>query len=150
MGRSKPSRASIPEEFCPLFPGYAAGPHKGTRLYKRINQPIWTEHKARFIQAYLRYFVQITRHGTYIDGFAGPQYEDHPDAWAASLVLESEPKWLRHFYLCEIRHRSIRALENLVADQPAPMSKSGHRLSRKVEVIPGDFNASVENILRAG
>jgi len=35
--------------------------------------PVWTDNKARFIMLYLRYFVYITHHGTYIDGFAGPQ-----------------------------------------------------------------------------
>jgi hypothetical protein len=32
-------------------------------------------------------------HGTYIDGFAAPQDEEHPEMWAAKLVLEMMPKW---------------------------------------------------------
>jgi hypothetical protein len=44
-----------------------------------LRNPIWTENKARLIERYLYYFVLITKHGTYIDGFAGPQYEDRPD-----------------------------------------------------------------------
>lgn len=39
---------------------------------KAIRRPIWTENKAKLIERYLYYFVLITRHGTYIDGFAGP------------------------------------------------------------------------------
>jgi hypothetical protein len=39
---------------------------------KPLANPVWTENKAQFIMRYLRYFVFITRHGTYIDGFAGP------------------------------------------------------------------------------
>src|SRR5580704_11966978 len=66
------------------------------------SNPVWTDNKARFIMRYLRYFVYITKHGTYIDGFAGPQQEKETDAWAAKLVLESEPRRLRHFHLCDI------------------------------------------------
>ena len=40
---------------------------------KSFDRPVWTDNKAHFIMRYLRYFVFITKHGTYIDGFAGPQ-----------------------------------------------------------------------------
>jgi three-Cys-motif partner protein len=120
------------------------------RRYKRIEQSIWTDHKARFIQQYLRYFVQITKHGAYIDGFAGPQYPDKLEAWTASLVLASEPKWLRHFYLCEIDPKSVRLLQKLVADQPVPLSKAGRKLPRNIKVIPGDFNETIDQILAEG
>jgi three-Cys-motif partner protein len=144
------SLTKIPAEGLPLFPELPQVELAKVRRYKRIDQPIWTDHKARFIQQYLRYFVQITKHGTYLDGFAGPQYPDKLDAWTASLVLASEPKWLRRFYLCELDQQSIQRLEKLVADQPIPLSKSGRRLPRSVEVIPGDFNQSVDQILGSG
>ena len=41
-------------------------------LTKTLDRPVWTENKADLIAKYLRYFVFITRHGTYIDAFAGP------------------------------------------------------------------------------
>jgi hypothetical protein len=53
--------------------------------------------QARLIQAYLQLFEYITHHGTYIDGFAAPQEYDHPEMWAAKLVLEMKPKWFRNF-----------------------------------------------------
>ncbi len=120
------------------------------RRFKRIDQLIWSDHKARFIQQYLRYFVQITKHGAYIDGFAGPQYRDKLDAWTASLVLASEPKWLRRFYLCELDEKSVEVLRQLVASQPVPRSKSGRRLPRTITVLPGDFNCTVDQILAKG
>jgi hypothetical protein len=43
------------------------------------------------ISIYLRLFVYITKHGAYIDGFAGPQEPTMPEMWTAKLVLESEP-----------------------------------------------------------
>ncbi len=42
---------------------------------KTADFPVWTDNKAKFIMSYLRYFVLLTKHGTYIDGFAGPQEE---------------------------------------------------------------------------
>jgi hypothetical protein len=65
-----------------------------------LESHIWTKNKARLIERYLNLFVQITKHGTYIDGFAGPQEEDeNSTGWSARLVLESEPQWFRNFYL---------------------------------------------------
>jgi hypothetical protein len=55
--------------------------------------PIWTECKAKLIERYLYFFVQITRHGTYIDGFSGPQEPDKHNMWAAKLS-KMAPKFL--------------------------------------------------------
>src|SRR5271168_1463509 len=65
--------------------------------FKSLRYPLWTQNKARLIQAYLQLFEYITHHGTYIDGFAAPQEYDHPDMWAAKLVLEMMPKWFHDF-----------------------------------------------------
>lgn len=143
------SQPSAQRSSMALFPDLPQAGKK-VRRYKRISQPIWTEHKARFIQQYLKYFVQITKHGVYIDGFAGPQNLDELDAWTASLVLASEPKWLRRFFLCELEESSLTALKKMVADQPIPMSKTGRKLPRTVEVVPGDFNLTIDNILSSG
>ena len=147
MDLSKSQADSRIETLLPLFPEWKGEGAGKLRRYRRIDQPIWSHHKAQFIQQYLRYFVQITKHGTYIDGFAGPQYLDKLDAWTASLVLASEPKWLRKFFLCELNDMSVKALDDLVANQPIPMSRKGVRLPRKVEVIPGDFNLTIDQIL---
>src|SRR6266853_3649874 len=134
----------------PLFPTLALSGQKQARRYGRIRSPIWSEHKAKFIQQYLRFFVQITKHGAYIDGFAGPQNYGRPDAWSAALVLESEPKWLRHFFLCEKNRKSVKALRNLKESQPEPRNKKGKKLPRNIEIWPGDFNQSVTKILEGG
>jgi three-Cys-motif partner protein len=148
---SRTSRTNhVESELLPLFPGLPEREGKKVRIYKRIDQLIWSDHKARFIQLYLRYFVQITKHGAYIDGFSGPQYLDKLDAWTASLVLSSEPKWLRRFYLCELAPESVVCLERLVETQPVPRSKSGRKLPRKIEVVAGDFNVTIDRILSAG
>src|SRR5271168_3247193 len=105
----KPPAGQQAREFtAPLFPDIDFGDNKKVRRYKRVHEAIWTENKAHFIQQYLRYFVQVTKHGAYIDGFAGPQSTKRLDAWSAALVLESEPKWLRKFFLCEISRSGLR------------------------------------------
>jgi three-Cys-motif partner protein len=117
--------------------------------FRRFDHPVWTDNKAHFIMRYLRYFVFITKHGTYIDGFAGPQPECMTDCWAAKLVLESEPRWMRHFHLCDERKSQIALLEQLKAAQPAKDS-SGAKIIRNINLYRGDFNARVEEILKAG
>src|ERR1700753_2979149 len=82
-------------------------------LFKPAQRPIWTENKAKLIERYLYYFVMITKHGAYIDGFAGPQYPGKEDAWAAKLVIESKPPFLRKFWLCERATEKLPALHEL-------------------------------------
>jgi len=106
---------------------------------KALEYPVWTDNKARFIMRYLRYFVFITKHGTYIDGFAGPQEECMTDCWAAKLVLESEPQWIRHFHLCDEKRSQVKLLEQLKAAQP----------SRDIHVYRGDFNVKIDEMLKA-
>jgi three-Cys-motif partner protein len=108
--------------------------------FKPAERPIWTENKAKLIERYLFYFVLITKHGAYIDGFAGPQYYGKEDAWAAKQVLESKPAFLRNFWLCEIDPKGIAKLEALKAAQPKIRN-------RTIEIVPGDFNANISGLL---
>jgi three-Cys-motif partner protein len=100
---------------------------------KQLEAPVWTENKARLIYRYLRYFVFITKHGTYIDVFAGPQAPEHPDSWAARMVLNSEPRWLRNFAFFEKETQKISHLEKLLEEQPK-------KPKRKVKLYQGDMN----------
>src|ERR1700680_2418468 len=56
---------------------------KFKHVFGGLRVPIWTENKARMIEIYLRLFVYITKHGAYIDGFAGPQQPKLPKTWTA-------------------------------------------------------------------
>src|SRR5712692_8972255 len=135
------------ELMAPLFPGMELEVRKEIRKYKRYDQDIWTENKAHFIQQYLKYFVQVTKHGAYIDGFAGPQSHKQLDAWSAALVLESEPRWLRKFFLCEITRRGVKALRVLAEAQSQARDRKGRKISRVIKIYPGDFNKNVDRIL---
>lgn len=123
----------------PLFDDLGGPPARSTEPELRpLEAPVWTAYKAQFIALYLRYFVFVTRHGTYLDAFAGPQDPENPDtSWAAKLVLESEPRWLREFLLCDSDPRKVRALEKLKRSQP--QRKKGQP-QRTVTVVQGDAN----------
>lgn len=123
-------------------------PPKPLRVIAPSN-PVWTENKAQFIMRYLRYFVYITKHGTYIDGFAGPQAERETDSWAAKLVLENEPKRIRHFHLCDASPAQVARLEKLKTSQPSQDS-SGKPINRDITIYPGDFNQQVDKIIASG
>ena len=123
-------------------------PPKPLRVIAPSN-PVWTENKAQFIMRYLRYFVYITKHGTYIDGFAGPQAERETESWAAKLVLDSEPKRIRHFHLCDANPAQVGRLQALKSLQGARDS-SGKTINRDITIYSGDFNHRVDEILAAG
>lgn len=116
---------------------------------KAIENPIWTENKARLVERYLRYFVFVTHHGTYIDGFAGKQYPDKEGCWAAKEVLESEPRWLRNFFMCDIEPTRAAELRALKEFQPPP-NREKKEPARRVDVLEGDFNVRVDDILASG
>jgi three-Cys-motif partner protein len=121
-------------------------PEPAEPLMPQLRSPIWTENKARLIMHYLHYFVLLTKHGTYIDGFAGPQSECETDSWAAKLVLASEPRWIRHFHLCDRNPHQVERLNQLRSIQPEADDK-GKKLNRKIHIYPGDFNIKVDEIL---
>jgi three-Cys-motif partner protein len=130
-------------EHAPL-PGHECLPAEPA--VKAAEFPVWTDNKAKFIMSYLRYFVLLTKHGTYIDGFAGPQEECETDSWSAKLVLGSEPQWIKHFHLCDQKRAQIARLEELKKVQPISDSK-GRKLYRKIHIYHGDFNRKIDEIL---
>ncbi len=106
--------------------------------------PLWTEHKAKLIERYISKFTYVTKHGTYIDAFAGPQRIGEHDMWAAKLVLDLRPRRLRHFYLFEQSQASLKELENLRANQP-PL-RQGEK--RSIYIYPGDCNQEILKVLK--
>ena len=95
------------------------------------------------------YFVYITHHGTYIDGFAGPQQECETHSWAAKLVLESKPRWIRHIHLCDANRTQIQRLSTLRAAQPE-IDDKGRKINRTIQIYHNDFNQAIDEILGAG
>jgi three-Cys-motif partner protein len=109
----------------------------------RPRHPVWTRQKALLIKRYMQLFVMVTKSGSYIDAFAGPQYPDKPEMWAAKLVLENRPKLLRHFYLFETDPVKYALLEELVAVQDRPYG-------RTIEPSDVDSNVGIRELLTRG
>jgi len=108
-----------------------------------LPSPIWTENKAQLIQNYLRLFLYITKHGVYIDGFAGPQDASNPDSWAAKLVLELNPPWMKTFFLCELNSISYGNMTSMLDSQ--------RRIpGREIISKQADFNLWVSEVLAFG
>jgi three-Cys-motif partner protein len=105
-------------------------------VFKPFEAPVWTENKAQLIQRYLRYFVYITKHGTYLDLFAGPQRPGCANSWAAQMVLANEPRWLRNFALFEKDPKKIAHLEKLKGEQP-------EKPKRTILLHKGDTNVNL-------
>jgi three-Cys-motif partner protein len=114
-----------------------------------LRHPIWTENKARLIERYLYYFVLVTKHGTYIDGFAGPQRDDQEGMWAAQLVIQSKPPWLRHFYLFDADADQVQRLKTLKHFERTRATQAGDS-ERDIQITHGDFNQEVARLLAAG
>lgn len=105
-----------------------------------LDRPLWTEHKAALVARYLYYFVFITKHGTYVDAFAGRQSEGAHEGWTVEEVLKNEPPWLRTFYLFERSAKRVEELERLPESHP----------KRHLTVIAGDSNIELPKVLPVG
>jgi three-Cys-motif partner protein len=140
MGRSTSNQGSL-NQFS-LWSDVEAPHHTAIpdKDFASLRDPLWTRNKALLIQEYLRLFILITKHGLYIDGFAAPQKAGHYDKWSAKLVLETEPKWMREFWLCDVSTEGVEQLRKLVQQHP----------DRRIEVLVGDFNETVKTILESG
>lgn len=125
------------EELLLFDPGPATALEIQTRTLER---PLWSEHKADLIAKYLRYFLFITKHGTYIDAFAGPQTDKSDSVWTAEKVLAIEPAWLRRFRLFDISLAQVQRLSQLKDRHP----------DRDVIVVQGDANETLPVALPPG
>jgi three-Cys-motif partner protein len=131
--------ADLPEGFLFHVPQ-----RERVKTFKRIEHPIWTNNKAKLIERYLYYFAWVTRHGTYIDGFAGPQRIENQDMWSAKLVLANRPRFLRNFLLFDIDPVKVALLHQLKEEQP-PLKKNE---KRSIEIYAGDFNRAIVGVLK--
>lgn len=116
-------------------------------LLAPLQARVWTEKKAQLIQRYLKYFVLVTRHGTYIDAFAGPQYTTQMESWAARLAIEFAPRWLRQFHLFEADAEKVKLIKSMVSEQP-PRTKKEPK--REIYIHAGDANVLIGRLLAEG
>ena len=124
----------------PLLFELPLGPEPEIKV-DQAEHPVWTEYKAKLIEQYLYLFVLVTKHGTYIDGFAGPQRPDNPEMWSAKLVLESKPQRLRNAFLFDKSTRKVRLLCGLRKAQASVPD-------RVIRIFHGDFNVRIRQLLQ--
>jgi three-Cys-motif partner protein len=126
-----------------MFEGASTARARTIKL-KSLDRPLWTHNKAKLIDRYVYYFVLVTKHGTYLDCYGGPQSPENEDMWAAKLVLESRPRWLRKLVLGDLNKDQVKRLQALRDRQP-PREKKEPK--REVVIMQGDFNAIVDQAL---
>lgn len=117
---------------------FEIAPGRAPLRFKPLREKVWTESKAEIIRNYLSTFQLVTKHGVYLDGFAG--MFDRPENWAANLVLGLEPCWLGPFHLFDVNNEKTKDLKAL-AEQHA---------DKDVRVVEGDFNREVGPLLASG
>lgn len=151
MGRTA-KRAGIISVQKELFPddlGALSQPRKATILMPGRSgldpklPPVHSNAKSQLIAEYISMYQMVTHGGLFIDGFSGPQKRDHEEAWTARRVLELQPKWLRHFWLCELDPSGLEPLQRL------KKVHHGCPKGRTVSVMRGDFNETIKVILKS-
>lgn len=114
---------------------------------RNLKRPIWTQNKARLIERYIYFFLQVTHNCTYIDGFAGPQREgkaQSDDMWSAKKVVELRPRWISRLYLFEKSKAQVSRINKMVANQPIREKKEP---KRKILTRQGDVNVELPKFL---
>ena len=104
-----------------------------------IGAPLWTIDKSRLIDEYLHHFLMVTKHGVYLDLFAGPQHASDTENWSVRRVLERRTEGnpaIRHYAVCDSDPDQVRLLRDL------------GRNHGSFRVYAGDANARVHQMLK--
>ena len=103
-----------------------------------IGSPLWTADKAALIEEYIHRFLLVTKHGVYLDLFAGPQNDE--EDWSIRRVLgrrtEGGPE-IRHYAVCDLEPEKAEQLRELGRTHPGPA----------FNVYEGDANQLVQTML---
>ena len=78
--------------------------------------PLWTAEKACLIDEYIHRFLLVTKHGVYLDLFAGPQRVDDIESWSVRRVLERRTEGnpsIRHYAVCDEDPAQVERLREL-------------------------------------
>ena len=69
-----------------------------------VSTPLWTADKAALIDEYIHHFLLVTKHGVYLDLFAGPQRAGDTESWSVRRVLERRTHGnpaIGHYAVCD-------------------------------------------------
>lgn len=101
--------------------------------------PLWTADKSRLIDEYIHRFLVITKHGVYLDLFAGPQRPTDLENWSVRRVLERRTEgnpMIRHYAVCDIDPRQAELLRDI------------GKAHRSFHVYADDANKRVHEMLK--
>ena len=103
-----------------------------------IGAPLWTIDKSRLIDEYIHHFLLVTKHGVYLDLFAGPQHPTDTENWSVRRVLERRTEGnpsIRHYAVCDIERKQVERLRDVGKNHPS------------FRVYEGDANERVHEML---
>ena len=99
---------------------------------------LWTAEKSALIDEYIHLFLVVTKHGVYVDLFAGPQRVEDTESWSVRRVLERRTEGnpsIRHFAVCDKDPGQAQRLRELGSHHPS------------FRVYAGDVNEEIHTIL---
>ena len=119
------------------FNAESPGELTGPRLEKS-GPALWSAEKSALIDEYIHLFLLVTKHGVYVDLFAGPQRVEDTESWSVRRVLERRTQGnpsIRHFAVCDKDPGQAQRLRELGSRHPS------------FRVYPGDVNEEIHTIL---
>ena len=81
-----------------------------------IGAPLWTIDKSRLIDEYIHHFLLVTKHGVYVDLFAGPQQPSDMENWSVRRVLDRRTEgnpMIGHYAVCDNTPDQVQSLRDL-------------------------------------
>ena len=106
-----------------------------------VRVPRWTADKSSLIDEYIHRFLLVTRHGVYLDLFAGPQRVNNLENWSVRKVLDRRTEGnpaIRRYAVCDNDPKKIPHLRDLG-------SRHGNVSFR---IYEGDANTLVRRMLQ--
>lgn len=102
-----------------------------------IRAPLWTSDKSCLVAEYIHLFLLITKHGIYLDLFAGPQHSGDKENWSVRRVLKrrTEGPAIRHYAVCDNDPAKVRMLREIGQNHSS------------FRVYPDDANECVHRML---
>ena len=104
-----------------VFDAHPPGELTKPKLQKS-ERALWTAEKAALIDEYIHLFLLITKHGVYLDLFAGPQRVDDTESWSVRRVLERRTEVnpaIRHYAVCDKDPAQAKRLHDLGSHHPS-------------------------------
>ena len=107
-------------------------------LQSDIATPLWTAYKSRLLDEYIHHFLMVTKHGVYLDLFAGPQRGNDTENWSVRRILRRRTQGpaISHYAVCDNDPEQIERLRDTGTAHPSFL------------VYEGDANEQIHRMLK--